>query len=129
MAEKTVVKSSNAPAAAGPYSHAIISNGMVFASGQVGLVPETRTMIEGGIQEQTHQVIKNLTAVLSDAGCTLADVVKTTVFLKDMNDFATMNEIYGTYFTENPPARSTIQVARLPLDAMIEIECIAVLSK
>jgi 2-iminobutanoate/2-iminopropanoate deaminase len=128
MAQKTVINSPNAPLAAGPYSHAIVANGMVFTSGQVGLIPATRTMVEGGIHEQTHQVLKNLTAVLAEAGCTLADVVKTTVFLKNMANFTTMNEIYGTYFPENPPARSTVEVARLPLEALIEIECIAVVN-
>jgi 2-iminobutanoate/2-iminopropanoate deaminase len=125
LTDKTVIHTTNAPAAVGPYSQAIIANGMVFTAGQVGLVPGTKSLVEGGIQEQTGQVFNNLSAVLAEAGCTLADVVKTTVFLKDMNDFAAMNEVYATFFDGQFPARSTVQVAKLPLDALVEIECVA----
>lgn len=122
---KSVVQTDNAPAAVGPYSQAIIVNGLVFTAGQIPLIPGTGTLVEGGIQEQTAQVLKNLSAVLTAAGSSLDRVVKTTVFLKDINDFAAMNETYATCFTDAPPARSTFQVAKLPLDARIEIECIA----
>lgn len=116
-----------APAPVGPYSQAIIANGMVFTAGQVPLIPGTKTIIEGGIREQTQQALQNVRAILEAAGTSLDKVVKTTVFLKDMNDFAAMNEVYGTFFTSTPPARSTVQVARLPLDVLVEIETIAVL--
>lgn len=125
MSEKRVIHTEQAPPAAGPYSQAIIANGFVFTAGQVGLVPETRTMIEGGIREQTEQVFKNIRNVLEAAGTSLDKVVKTTVFLSDMNHFGEMNAIYATFFTANPPARSTVEVARLPLDALIEIETVA----
>lgn len=125
MSEKRVIHTDQAPPAAGPYSQAIIANGFVFTAGQVGLVPETRTMIAGGIREQTEQVLKNIRTVLEAAGTNLDKVVKTTVFLSDMNHFGEMNAVYGTFFAANPPARSTVQVARLPLDALIEIETVA----
>ncbi|MBZ0280844.1 MAG: RidA family protein [Anaerolineae bacterium] len=124
---KQAIVAVKAPPAAGPYSHAIVANGFVFTAGQLGLVPETKTMIEGGIEEQTRQVLTNVKTILEAAGSSLDKVVKTTVFLKDMNDFAAMNAVYATFFTENPPARSTVQVAKLPLDAMVEIETVAVL--
>jgi 2-iminobutanoate/2-iminopropanoate deaminase len=122
---KQVVSTDKAPGAVGPYSQAIVANGMVFTAGQVPLVPGTKALVEGGIQEQTRQVFANLQAVLEAAGTSLDKAVKTTVFLKDMNDFAAMNEVYATYFTGAPPARSTVQVAKLPLDALVEIEVIA----
>jgi 2-iminobutanoate/2-iminopropanoate deaminase len=129
MAEKTVVKTTDAPGSAGPYSQAIIAaNNMVFTAGQLGLNPQTGKFVEGDIEEQTAQAIKNIQVVLAAAGCTLDDVVKTTVFLKDMEHFARMNAVYVQFFTTNPPARSTVQVARLPLDGLVEIETIAVLS-
>lgn len=115
----------NAPAAIGPYSQVVIANGFVFTAGQTGVVPATRKLIEGTIKEQTQQTFSNLKAVLEAAGSSLEKVCKTTVFLKDMNDFAAMNEVYATYFPQNPPARSTVQVAKLPLDALVEIEMIA----
>jgi 2-iminobutanoate/2-iminopropanoate deaminase len=124
---KTVIHTEKAPGAVGPYSQAIIANGMVFTAGQVPLVPGTKSLVEGGIQEQTRQVLQNVKAVLEAAGTNLGNVVKTTVFLSDMNNFAAMNEVYSTFFPENPPARSAMQVARLPLDALVEIETIAVL--
>jgi 2-iminobutanoate/2-iminopropanoate deaminase len=124
---KQVIQTSNAPSAVGPYSQAIIANGMVFTAGQVPLIPGTKTLVEGGIQEQTRQVLTNVKSILEASGTSLEKVVKTTVFLSDMNDFAAMNEVYATFFPQDPPARSTVQVARLPLDAKVEIETIALL--
>jgi 2-iminobutanoate/2-iminopropanoate deaminase len=122
------IKTEHAPAAVGPYSQGIIANGMIFTAGQVALVPATGKLLEGGIQEQTRQVLENLMAVLKAGGSSLDRVVKTTVFLQDLGDFASMNEVYSTYFTGTRPARSTVQVARLPLGALVEIEVIALLS-
>ena len=122
---KSAIRTDQAPAAIGPYSQAIIANGMVYTAGQVALVPGTSELVAGGIQEQTRQVLENLKAVLTAAGSSLDKVVKTTVFLSDMNNFAAMNEAYAAYFPKNPPARSTVQVARLPRDEMVEIEVIA----
>ena len=113
-----------APAAIGPYSQAIKANGFVFTSGQIALDPATGAVAEGGIAEQTHRICQNLKAVLEAAGSSLSDVVKTVCFLADMNDFAAVNKIYGTYFTSNYPARTCIEIARLPMDALIEIEAI-----
>ncbi len=121
-----VVSTEKAPGAIGPYSQAIKSNGLVFCSGQIPIDPATGNFVSEDIGEQTIQVFKNLTAVLEAAGSGLDRVVKTTVFLADMNDFAAMNEIYAKYFVENKPARATVQAARLPRDAKVEIECIAV---
>ena len=121
-----VVSTDKAPGAIGPYSQAIKANGMVFCSGQIPIDPATGDFASEDIAEQTVQVFKNLAAVLEAAGSGLERVVKTTVFLADMNDFAAMNEVYGKYFTENKPARATVQAARLPRDAKVEIECIAV---
>lgn len=123
---KRAVESPDAPKAIGPYSQAIVVNGFVFAAGQVGTDPKTGTLVEGGIEAQTEQTLKNIEAVLKAAGSSLEDVVKATVFLADMNDFAKMNEIYAKRFAKPFPARSTVQVARLPRDAKIEIEVIAV---
>jgi len=125
---KTIIKTDHAPAAVGPYSQANVINGMVFCAGQIPLIPGTRDLVAGGIEEQTKQALTNLKAVLEAAGSSLGQVVKTTVFLSDLNDFAAMNAVYATFFTENPPARSTVQVARLPFDAKVEVECIAVLA-
>src|SRR5512134_3055840 len=108
------VTSSALPPPAGPYSQAIIVNGMVYTAGQIGSVPATGALAEGGIQEQTRQVLENIRAVLEAAGSGLNKVVKTTVFLQNMDDFATMNEVYGSFFPEKPPARTTVEVARLP---------------
>lgn len=121
------VSTSKAPAAIGPYVQGMIVNGMFYSSGQIPLNAEG-IMIEGSIEEQTHQVFANLKAVLEEAGSSLAQVVKTTVFIKDMNDFAILNEIYGQHFGEHKPARSTVEVARLPKDAKVEIEVIALTS-
>jgi 2-iminobutanoate/2-iminopropanoate deaminase len=121
-----IVSTENAPGAIGPYSQAIKANGMIFCSGQIPIDPATGEFVEGGVVEQTEQVFKNLIAVLEAGGTSLEGVVKTTVFLADMNDFGAMNEVYGRYFDTNKPARATVQAARLPRDARVEIECIAV---
>jgi 2-iminobutanoate/2-iminopropanoate deaminase len=120
-----VVSTENAPGAIGPYSQAIKANGMVFCSGQIPIDPATGQFVSDDVAEQTEQVFKNLEAVLKAAGTGLDNVVKTTVFLADMNDFTAMNEVYGRWFSENKPARATVQAARLPRDARVEIECIA----
>ena len=122
---KEPVKTSNAPAALGPYSQAIKVGEFVFTSGQVAIDPATGEFIGGGIVEQTERVLKHVAAVLEAAGSSLDQVVKTLVFLADMNDFAAMNEVYGKFFTGAPPARSTVQAARLPKDARVEIEAVA----
>jgi len=124
---KQIVATKQAPQAIGPYSQAVIAGRMVFTSGQIPLVPDTGVFVEGGIDEQTEQVLRNLAAVLEEAGASLDDVVKTTVFLADMDDFAAMNEVYGRFFLKQPPARSTVQAARLPRNARVEIDAIAVL--
>jgi 2-iminobutanoate/2-iminopropanoate deaminase len=126
MATKEIISTEKAPGAIGPYSQAIKANGNVFVSGQIPIDPATGQFISDDVAEQTEQVLKNLSAVLEAAGTTLESVVKTTVFLADMNDFAAMNEVYGRYFDSNKPARATVQAARLPRDAKVEIECIAV---
>lgn len=123
---KEIVSTTNAPGAIGPYSQAIKTNGMVFCSGQIPIDPATGEFISQDVAEQTEQVLKNLEAVLEAAGTSIANVVKTTVFLADMNDFAAMNDVYARIFDENKPARATVQAARLPRDARVEIECIAV---
>jgi 2-iminobutanoate/2-iminopropanoate deaminase len=122
---KDRIQTNKAPKAIGPYSQAITANGFVFASGQVALDPATMMIVEGGIREQTERVMSNLKAVLEAAGSSFDQVVKTTVFLADMNDFAAMNEVYGRFFGEISPARSTVQVSRLPRDVRVEIDVIA----
>ena len=124
---KDVISTNNAPAAIGPYSQAISVNGMLYTSGQIPIDPKTGNLVEGGITEQTVRVLENLKGVLQAAGASFDKVVKTTVFIKNMGDFATVNEIYGTYFKAPYPARSCVEVARLPKDVLIEIECIAAL--
>jgi 2-iminobutanoate/2-iminopropanoate deaminase len=119
------VSTNSAPAALGPYSQAIALDGMVYASGQIALDPASGQLVEGDVQAQTHRVLQNLTAVLEAAGSSLANVVKTTVFLTSMSNFTAMNEIYATYFGDEPPARSTVAVAELPKGAQVEIEAIA----
>ncbi len=126
MSRKTVT-AVTAPVAVGPYMHAVVANGLVFTAGQVGLVPGTKQLAEGGIEAQTAQALDNVRAVLEASGSGLERVVKTTVFLTDMDDFAAMNEVYARYFWRYPPARSTVQVARLPLGAIVEIEAIGTL--
>ena len=125
---KTMISTTQAPAAIGPYSQAVRVGDMLFTSGQVALDPATGALVAGGIREQTKRVLDNLAAVLDEAGLDMANVVKTTVFLKNMSDFAAMNEIYAQYFAPEgvvPPARSTVEVARLPKDSLVEIEVIA----
>ncbi len=121
------VSTDRAPKAIGPYSQAIIHQGLVFTSGQIPLSPDG-TLVEGGIREQTHQVFQNIKAVLEEAGTDLNHVIKATVFLQDMNHFAEVNEIYATYFDEHRPARSAVEVSRLPKDVLIEIEVVAALA-
>jgi 2-iminobutanoate/2-iminopropanoate deaminase len=121
------VQTADAPAAIGPYSQGIIAHGFVFTAGQVPFDPQSMQLVEGDIGTQTDQVMKNLGAILREAGADLSTVVKTTVFLRDMNDFVGMNEVYERHFGEHKPARSTVQVARLPRDVAVEIEAIAVL--
>jgi 2-iminobutanoate/2-iminopropanoate deaminase len=123
------IQTDKAPAAIGPYTQAIKANGFIFASGQIPIDPETGEFVAGGIGEQTEQVLKNLAAVLEAAGSGLARVVKTTVFLADMSEFATMNEVYGRFFRSEPPARATIAAAGLPRNARVEIEAVALVSE
>ena len=123
---KQVINSNQAPGAIGPYSQAIKANGFLFVSGQLPVVPATGQFAEGGVSGQTRQSLENVKAILAAAGCTLDDVVKTTVFIKDMNDFGTVNTAYAEYFKQDCPARACIEVARLPKDALVEIEVIAV---
>ena len=123
---KEIIATEDAPRAIGPYSQAIRAGNFVFASGQIPIDPATGEFVPGGIAEQTEQVLKNLTALFAAAGVGLDQIVKTTVFLADMNDFTAMNEVYGRFFSEAPPARATVQAARLPRDAKVEIEAIAV---
>ena len=119
-----IVSSAGAPAALGPYSQAVKADGWVFCSGQIAIDPETGE-IEEGISAQTQRCLKNLTAVLEAAGASLADAIKVTVFIKDMNQFGQMNEVYAGFFPENPPARACVEVARLPKDVLVEIELVA----
>lgn len=123
---KNIISTTNAPAALGPYSQGIDAGSIVITSGQVPIDPATGAVVEGGIAAQARQSLTNVQAVLAAAGLTMENVIKTTVFLKDMNDFAAMNEVYATFFTGNPPARSAVEVARLPKDVLVEIEAIAV---
>ena len=122
---KEVIATKHAPGAIGPYSQAIKANGFVFASGQLGLVPATGEFAEGGIEEQTRQSLTNVKSVLEAAGSGLEKVVKTTVFLKDIKDFAAMNKVYSEFFKTDCPARSAVQIAALPKDGLVEIEVIA----
>jgi len=125
--DKTVITSQKAPKAIGPYSVAIRIGDLVFTSGQIGLDPGTGVLVPGGVEAETRQALTNLAHVLADAGSGLSRVVKTTVFLRDMADFAAMNAVYAEFFPENPPARSTVAVAALPKGAAVEIEAIACL--
>lgn len=124
--EKKVLHTEKAPAAIGPYSQAIEVNGFVFASGQIPINPATGELVQGGIKEQTRQAFTNASEVMKAAGLDMSHVVKTTVFLADMNDFAAMNEVYATFFTAPFPARSAVAVKTLPKGALVEVECIAV---
>lgn len=122
---REIIMSDNAPAPIGPYSQAIRANGFVFVSGQIPLDPVTGNIVQGGVAEQTHQVLKNLRVVFEAAGSGLQEVVKTTIFLTNLDDFQKINQIYAEYFGEAKPARSTVQVSRLPREALIEIEAVA----
>lgn len=124
---KEIIATDEAPRAIGPYSQAVRAGSVIFASGQIPIDPATGEFVPGGIAEQTEQVLKNLTAVFAAAGAGMDQIVKTTVFLADMNDFTAMNEVYGRFFGDAPPARATVQAARLPRDAKVEIEAIAVI--
>jgi 2-iminobutanoate/2-iminopropanoate deaminase len=124
---KSIVHTENAPKAIGPYSQAVRTGSMVYTAGQVGLIPSTGELVPGGIEAQTRQVLSNLKSVLEAAGSSLGDVVKTTVFLADMNDFGKVNAVYAEYFPQNPPARSTVAVAALPKGALVEVEAVALL--
>ena len=126
---KEIISTDNAPKAIGPYSQAVRSNGFVFVSGQVAIDPATQQVVQGDVAAQTERVLKNLSAILNASGSGVEKVVRATVFLKNMNDFAAMNEVYGRHFTEKPPARSTVEVARLPKDVLVEIDVIAELRK
>lgn len=123
---KKVISTKKAPAAIGPYSQGVMVNNFLFISGQLPMDPETMEMVTGDIQQQTKQSLENIKAILEEAGLNFNNVIKTTVFIKDMDDFAKINEIYGNYFNENKPARACVEVARLPKDAGVEIEAIAV---
>lgn len=125
MAEKTIVRSDNAPEAIGPYSQGVGYGGLFFFSGQIAIDPETEELIEGDVVEQTRQVMDNLQAAVEAAGLEMAHVLRTTIFLSDMDDFSTVNEIYGEYFDDNPPARACVEVCRLPKDVAIEVDAIA----
>lgn len=125
MAQLRQVQTDNAPQAIGPYSQAIISGDLVYTAGQIAIDPKTKEVVDGGIADQTERVMHNLSAILQAAGASLGSVVKTTVFLSDMGNFAAMNEVYAKHFGNHKPARSTVQAARLPKDVMVEIEAIA----
>lgn len=122
---REVVSTPDAPQAIGPYSQAIRANGLIFTSGQVAIDPVTQQVISGDISAQTDRVLKNVSAILQASGSSLDKVLRSTVFLKNMGDFAAMNEVYGRYFKQSPPARSTVEVARLPKDVLVEIDVIA----
>ena len=124
---KQVISTENAPGAVGAYSQGIIANGFVFTAGQIPLIPGTTNLREGGIQAQTRQVLENITGVVEAAGSGMDKVVKTTVFLADINDFAEFNAVYSTFFPTDPPARTTVQAGGLPAGALIEVEAVALL--
>jgi 2-iminobutanoate/2-iminopropanoate deaminase len=124
---KKIISTVKAPAAIGPYSQAVIAGNLLFTSGQIALIPETGVLVQGDVSDETRQVMANLSAILTTANLSFDNVVKTTIFLKDMNDFATVNEIYASYFGKDFPARETVEVARLPKDVRVEISMIALL--
>jgi len=126
--DKKIIHTSKAPAAIGPYSQAVASNGMLYVSGQIPFVPETMELISTGIKEETNRVMKNLEAILEEAGISFNNVVKCSIFVADMGDFAAINEVYGSYFSDNPPARETVEVSTLPKNVNVEISCIATLA-
>jgi 2-iminobutanoate/2-iminopropanoate deaminase len=129
MPRKEIISTEGAPAAVGPYSQAVRVGDLIYTAGQIPLLPQTGKLVEGGIETQTRQVMQNLAAVLEAAGSSLAQVVKTTIFVTNINDFAAVNQVYGSFFTDKPPARSTVQVAALPLGAKVEIEAVAILAE
>jgi len=122
---KKIINTTHAPAPIGPYSQAVIIGNLMFASGQIAINPLTAELATSSIQEETHQVMKNIKGLLDEAGINFSNIVKTSIFLKDMNDFAAVNEVYGSYFTADYPARETVQVSRLPKDVNVEISVIA----
>ena len=123
---RETIATTDAPGAIGPYSQAVRAGMFVFVSGQLSIDPASGAFVDGTVAEQTKRVLNNLTAILRAAGCAMADVVSCTVYIKDMNDFAVVNDVYGTFFQKDPPSRATVEVARLPKDARVEISCIAV---
>jgi len=125
--DKKIIHTGNAPAAIGPYSQAVTSNGMLFVSGQIPFVPKTMELVSSGIEDETHRVMKNLQAILEEAGIGFDHVVKCSIFVTDMGDFASINEVYGSYFGNQPPARETVAVSTLPKNVNVEISCIATL--
>jgi 2-iminobutanoate/2-iminopropanoate deaminase len=125
---KKIIKSENAPNPVGPYSHAVLAGNILYTSGQVGIDPKTNKLVVGDIKDETRQTLMNLKSILETAGASMSNIVKVTIFLKDMNNFAAMNEVYGTFFESGFPARETVQVVRLPVDANIEISVVAVLN-
>ena len=127
MAEKSVIQTPKAPAAIGPYSQGVKAGDLIYTAGQIGLAPDTGELVPGGIQAETRQVLSNIQNILEAAGSSMKNVLKTTVFLRDLNDFAAMNAVYAEFFSENPPARSTVEVAGLPKGVAVEIEVVAVL--
>lgn len=124
--KREIIATAKAPAAIGPYSQAVQIGDLIYTAGQIPLVPETGKLVEGGIEDQTRQVMQNLANVLEAAGSSLSQVVKSTIFVTNLADFAVINKVYGSFFAQNPPARSTVQVAALPLGAQVEIEMIAI---
>ena len=129
MQDRRIVSTPDAPAAIGPYSQAVVAGDLVFCSGQIAIDPATNQFAGGSIEAQTTRVLDNLTHVLEAAGSGLDQALRLTVFVKDLNDFAAFNEVYATYFAAEPPARSTVQVAKLPMDVMIEVDCIALIGQ
>lgn len=128
MAQREIIHTDSAPKAVGPYSQAIRVGSFVFTAGQIAINPVTNTFMDGDIRQQAHQVLNNLSAVLNEAGSSIGQVVKTTVFLSDMNNYAALNEVYSQFFSAAKPARSTVAVAKLPLGALVEIECVALVT-
>ena len=126
--DKKIINTANAPAPIGPYSQAVASNGMLYISGQIPLDPSTMELVSSGIQDETHRVMKSLKAILEAADASFDNVVKCSIFVADMGDFGAINEVYGSYFGENPPARETVEVSTLPKNVNVEISCIATLS-
>jgi 2-iminobutanoate/2-iminopropanoate deaminase len=122
---RTIVSTQEAPAAIGPYSQAVVHDGLIYTAGQVGIDPQTGKLVEGGIEAQTRQALTNLQAILEAAGTSMANVLKTTVYMQDLADFAAMNHVYAGFFVQGPPARSTTQAAALPLGALVEIDVVA----